>query len=109
MDEPSRRTWIIGSMAIILVLVAMYDLLFRFEINEFIFFLILYPTITFIIGFFSYFIFKNAWMGFATILAAGLLSMTINDMQIWLYIIIYSLIGLFGALVGKGITHLKNA
>lgn len=104
-----KRIWMIGSIAIVFGLVGLIDLFFRLEINEFQFFMLIYPTVSFFVGVISYFLFKNVWMGPAMIFTAGFLSMILYVLAILVNVVIYSVHWVVCALIAKGLVHLKHS
>ncbi|WP_163971192.1 DUF2651 family protein [Oceanobacillus halotolerans] len=91
------------------VLIGIYGSMMFFNMNEFQSILIIYPIATFLIGFLSYILFKNIWIGPVATLVGGLFSVFIFvNITFLTWMIVYTAISLLGSLIGKGVIYFFN-
>lgn len=89
---------------LIVILFGIYRSMPLFHINEFESFLLVYPISIFLIGIFSFILFKNIWAGpFVTFLGSIFSMFTIFNTTFWIYILVYVFICFLGSLIGKGV------
>ncbi|WP_171038262.1 zf-HC2 domain-containing protein [Aquibacillus sediminis] len=91
------------------VLVGIYGSMMFLNINEFQSILMIYPIATFFIGLLSFILFKKLWIGPSVTLLGGIISVLIfMNLTFWIWIIVYTIISLLGALVGKGVLYFSK-
>ncbi|MFJ5621510.1 DUF2651 family protein [Peribacillus loiseleuriae] len=95
---------------LIVILFSIYGSMILFHLNEFLSILIIYPISIFLIGIFSFFLFKNIWAGPAATFLVSVINMfTIFNTTFWIWVLIYVVICLLGSFIGNGLLFFSRS